>query len=137
MDNNFSVFKGNKDDLPVTCILDESSKNYAGKSSLPWYVEIIIFIRDPDSDGQPFKGEEMVLNHFEDEIEKIIQESTNVKFIGRVTWNGYRNLYYYVQDGKKVNQSLSKILEGENEVRPFQYKIEKDENWNKVNEIFP
>lgn len=136
-DKNYSIFKSVKDGLPAIIMFDKTSKNYNNKSNFPWFIEIIISSLNSNDEGLPFQGEDIVLNHFEDKFEEALSKVTTIKFIGRATWNKYRNLYYYAKEGEKAHECLSNFLEGEEQIRPFQYKIEEDKEWSNINEIFP
>ncbi|HEX9504003.1 MAG TPA: DUF695 domain-containing protein [Patescibacteria group bacterium] len=135
MNNNekrFNVYKGEKDGLPVSIMADPNYQNYSLKQDYPWFLWIRIEMKDVDQQGQPSEKEDILLNDFEDRIENEIFKSSPTYFVGRVTWNKDRQIYLYTSDAKSANAVLEKIAE--NPTRPFEYKIEKDPEWEKVKE---
>ena len=48
-----------------------------------------------------------MLNQLEDNIESKIKGRTGAYFVGRVTWNKDRTLYFYVEDAEVVNEIKS------------------------------
>ena len=84
----------------------------------------------PNSEGLSTDSESEELNLFEEFIETSLKNQAN-KFVGRITFGGAREMYYYISDANSIDAELKQILDMDN-VRNFEYKIEPDPHWTIV-----
>jgi hypothetical protein len=110
-------------------------KDYKFKSDYPWFLWIEVETKDKNKNGHPTSGEAKILNQMEDLIDAELKKVCTSHYIARTTLNGSRELLYYVDDPEKANPVLQKLVSDPNPIRQFQYKIEQDKDWDKVNYI--
>ena len=84
-------------------------KNYAHKTDFPWCLAVNITTVHKYPNEHPTHEEAPILNATEDIITNALQQVGATKFVGRVTVNGYRELYYFVADQEKANAALTKL----------------------------
>ena len=86
-----------------------------------------------NENGMPSRQEVEVIDSFGDELDEAIKgpdlEKPNALFLVRITWNGTRELIWRVFDPEVANSYLQEILNSNNYVRPFDYRMEEDESW--------
>lgn len=130
----FNVYQGEKDGFPLSIIADFNFDKISSKQNYPCFLWIRIEMKNIDSKRQPTKEEDILLNDFEDKIVEEILKSNDAYYIGRVTWNKDRRIYLYVANAESTDQVLQTLIR--NPIRPLEYRIEKDEEWLKIKEIF-
>lgn len=133
--NTFSVYRSELDGKPLFATIDTKYSNYSEKSRFNWFLSISMPLVDPTHDGLTTRGEANELNKTEDLLEKKIAQIGDFCHIGRVTWNGYREVIYYVNDPEKIAKSLQDIIDS-GEFRDFSFRCEKDDDWKNVQIYF-
>ena len=95
---SFSVIKIVHDGKPLVAAIDMAYADFSYKDQYPWFLSISIPLNSKERSGLPTSKENKELDIFEDAAEKRVKEISKCVFIGRVTWNGHRELLYYVSD---------------------------------------
>jgi hypothetical protein len=132
---SFVVLQSNMDGHPLMAMIDLSLGKYGSKSSFPWFLSISAPLIDPTKDGLPSSDDNLALNAWEDFLERALTSEGRFVYVGHVTWNGSRELLYYVEKPELVVASLKK-LQGEHATRPFAFRCEPDEKWDRVSVYF-
>ena len=127
----FSVLQGNVDAHPMFAMIDMGLRDSPERQSLPIFLSISTPLINPTSDGLPTKNDEDSLNSWEDAVEARLQSAGRFVFVGRVTWNGHRELLYYLATQQPASDNL-KTLADARSTRPFAFASERDEKWTKA-----
>jgi hypothetical protein len=129
---NWCVEKGidqNGDTIFIT--VDLGYRGYLLKEQFPWFLWVNITTEDQNEFGHPTKDEAAILNEVEDSITAHLADSCQVRYVGRVTKNGFRELIYFVDDPRKANQVLTSLTEEQN-LREWEYEMKRDAQWTYV-----
>ncbi len=110
-------------------------KDYKFKADYPWFLRIEIEVKDKNANGHPTSDEAEFLNQMEDLIDAELKKVCSSHYIGRTTLNGLRELLYYVDNPEKANTVLQRLVSDPNPIRQFEYTIEEDKDWDKVDYI--
>lgn len=108
-----------------------SLKGYKEKSTVPWFLSISTQLKNPTSDGLSTADEASDLNGWEDAIEAIIKGSGRFVYVGRVAWNGRREVFYYIDGQEIVTKKPSGVIAAHS-MRPFAFRCERDDKWENV-----
>ena len=130
-EDKFAIREGMLEGLPAVMIVNDALKNHSLKGEFPWHLWIEIEIENAGEVGLPDGAEAEVLNELEDEIHGRLKEACDVLFVGRMTWNSRRELFFYLDDPEAAHQTLQAIIAGE-PVREFEYEMREDSGWEKV-----
>ncbi len=130
----FMLLQSEKEGRPVWITVDGSLKNLAKKDETPWCLWLGIQIESQK--GLPDEKEAKELNDFEDEIQNKLSKIGKIHFVLRTTWNGHRDLYFYLSKAKESHELLLGITNLPKPPKQFQYEISKDPNWQSVNWVF-
>jgi len=134
-DKNLKGFHNNDSQgIPVRWFINPDFRNFKDRSKYPYHLQIHMEFREKDSRGFP-KGRKLIkeLDAIEDQIDKEIKSICDAYFIGKMMRDGFRYLFYYISDDKKIQDQLkgATVPEGYSEIR-LDMVAEKDENWKKV-----
>jgi hypothetical protein len=127
----FSVLKGEKDGRPLFAIIDSSLRDKRARKGFPWFLSISTSLKDPTTDGLPTKKEASELNDWEDLLEKNYLGECQFVYVGHVTWNGTRQLLYYVDKPDCAEMKL-KELAHDSSKRVFDFQFQRDDEWERV-----
>ena len=109
-----------------------SYDKYPNKKYFPWFVQVTLELVDFDEQKMPTVAESNVLNDLEDKMENFIAEKHKTHFIGRITEDGFRILFFYI-DTPRFNQEVtSKFFDQIQAIRKVNFNMEKDPTWNNV-----
>ncbi|QHL88949.1 DUF695 domain-containing protein [Nibribacter ruber] len=134
---DFSILQANDRNGGLGFLMvNQSYKNYEFKKEYPWYLWVDIEVREKNANGHPTSNEATHLNNLEDEIDAELKKVCGRHYLGRTTFEGTRELLYYVDDPEKANAVLQKLASNPNSIRQFQFKIEEDKEWSKVAYLF-
>ncbi|KPH14070.1 DUF695 domain-containing protein [Chryseobacterium sp. ERMR1:04] len=84
----------------------------------------------------PTDKEAEILNLVEDNFTSLINRIVPYQYIGRITDNGKRELYYYVETPQDIHEKLNELIEQNTYTREFQYDISQDTGWENVSYFF-
>jgi hypothetical protein len=127
-DGTFSVIQGKVDGHPLVAMIDMGLRDLSDKQGLPFFLSLSTTLINPTSEGLPTRGDADNLNKWEEIVEARLRSATDFVFVGRVTWNGHRELLYYVGKQQPTVEAL-KALSG---TRQFAFTCDRDEKWAKA-----
>jgi hypothetical protein len=130
-DGSFSVVQGEMDGRPLIATINMGLCGYSEKPAVPWFLSISTPLRNPRPDGFPGQEDDSDLNEWEETVEKGLREEGPVVFVGRVTWNGHRELLYYISNASSSAKRIQRLID-EGSTRPFAFRCERDDKWEKV-----
>ena len=120
-----------------TMMVNETLENFNDKGFYPWLLYISIDIEEKtEKFDLPTNDEAVILNSMEDNFDALIGATVPYKYIGRITNNGKRDIYYYVTEPQKIYKELNSIIESGNYIREFEFSISEDPNWEEVSFFF-
>ncbi len=127
----FALLETEMDGRRLIANIDLSLRAFADKSSFPWFLSLSIALKEADKDGLPTKREAETLNSWGDQVEAAITSAANFKYVGRVTWNGRRELLYQIDQPQAAASALQRLIDG-GTTRPFAFRCQRDDSWNHV-----
>ena len=127
----FVVFDWNFDGHRLIGNINLALRSYGAKSKTPWFLGLSTPLSNPTPEGLPAGEEAEELNQWEETVEKRIGAESKFVFVGRVTWNGHRELLYYVAKPERVAPELQQLINS-HATRPFAFRCEQDSSWSKV-----
>lgn len=133
--DEFAIREGVIEGLPAVMVVNHALKNFALKGEFPCHLWVDVEIEDAGEVGLPDGAEAQVLNELEDELHGRLKEACVVLFVGRMSWNSRRELFYYLNDPEAAHQTLQAIIADEPK-REFQYEMSKDSEWERVNFMY-
>ena len=128
----FSVLQGNVDGHPMFATIDTGLRNSTERQYLPYFFSISTPLISPTNDGLPSGNDADNLNSWEDAVDARLRSAGRLAFIGRVTWNGHRELLYYLATQQPAIDNLKTLAESHS-TRPLAFTSERDEQWAKAN----
>jgi hypothetical protein len=128
----FSVLQGEKDGHPLYAVIDSTLRDKKSRTGFSWFLSISTPLKDPTTDGLTTIEEASELNDWEDLLEKNSLGDYRFVFVGRVTWNGTRQLLFYLDKSEGVETKLKKFAH-DFPKRVFDFQCQRDERWEKVN----
>lgn len=121
-----------RDDLPGVATINATLVDFVPKAAFAWHLSIMIEAKELGDYRMPTPHEQKVLYDFEDELEPAIKANGNALFLARVTNNGRRELVYRISDPEPLIGYLQTRIQSKNRLRPFEYHIDQDSNWEKA-----
>jgi hypothetical protein len=129
--DGFSVFKTDLEGYPLIAFVDVAPRSLELREKTPWFLSVSTPITSPTLQGLPSAEEADALNSWEERIERELASVCRLIFVGRVTWNGNRELLYYVDSATQVASVLDDIAHSDTS-RPFAFRCERDDEWTEV-----
>lgn len=133
---SFSVIQAtsNNGELLSVGTIDISYKNFNDKARYPWCLLISIALdeRNLFDNKLPRDGESAIANNLEDRIITEIEKMATLQYVGHIYYDGFLDIYIYLNDPKSISSYLTKEMKSKTLVREFGYVIEHDPNWSKV-----
>lgn len=112
-------------------IVNTALTRYGYKKDFPWSLVLDIDIKDIIKSHKTLtQSDAITLNIFEDTLSEIIKANCSSQYVGRVTYNGHRELYFHIDTPKAVDEALQKLINTDRKSHEFTYDISKDEEWN-------
>ncbi len=134
-ENNFGILQLEIDDSLAIASINTAYNKYPNKKFFPWCAQVLFEISDKNENGHPTNEEAEVLNELEDKVEAFFKENHVVHFIGRLTRNGFRDIFYYL-DKPNFDQNKTKIFFDEiSAIRAVNFYLDEDSEWDKVAEF--
>jgi hypothetical protein len=127
----FSILQGNIDGRPMFATIDMGLRNSPERQVLPFFLSISTPLVDPTADGLPTRSDADNLNAWEEVVEASLRPAGKFVFVGRVSWNGHRELLYYLSSEHPAVDALQTLLDGHS-TRSFAFRCERDEKWTKA-----
>ena len=116
-------------------VVNTSLKDYKYKNLFPWSLWVNINILNKVEFGLPTKDENEILNEIEENLKAILKNSCLFHFIGRITHDGNRDIYFYLDNPILAHKELEDLTHSDSLPREFEYVIEQDKDWS-FSEIF-
>ena len=110
--------------------IDLSLRMFTDKRGFPWLLSLSRALQEADEDGLPTREEADALNAWEEQAELAISSAVNSKYVGRVTWNGHRELLYHLKEPEAATSALQRLIDGRT-TRPFAFRCQRDESWSR------
>jgi hypothetical protein len=130
-DGTFSIFQGEVDGHPMFATIDMGLRDLPDKQMLPFFLSLSAPLINPTGEGLPTRSDAESLNAWEDAVEAQLRSGGRFVFVGRVTWNGHRELLYYLATQQPSVEAL-RTLSDAHSTRPFAFTCERDEKWTKT-----
>jgi len=127
----FSILQVNIDGHPLFAMVDMGMRNSPERQVLPFFLGVSTPLTNPTSDGLPTRSDAENLNAWEDAVEASLRSAGKFVFVGRVTWNGHRELLYYLKSEHPAIESLKTLLDSHS-TRQFTFGCERDGKWTKA-----
>ena len=127
----FSVLQSTVDGHPMFATIDMGLRNSTERQYLPFFFSISTPLINPTNDGLPSGDDADNLNSWEDAVEAGLRSAGRFAYVGRVTWNGHRELLYYLATQQPAIDNLKTLAESHS-TRPFAFTSERDEQWAKA-----
>ena len=136
-EEKFTIREAKGNDHYIIMIVNETLKFFNDKSSIPWFLFISVDIKDKTGRYElPTSQEAKVLDSIQNKFNELIGSTTVFKYVGRITGDGKRELYYYIENPEEINAKLTEIIQNRDYVREFEYSIIKDTEWKRVSFFF-
>ena len=128
----FAISETDFDGYPLIVNVNRALRKHKQKqkSATPWFLSISTPLAHSDERGLPDREEATHLNLWEQIVEREIAPTPFV-FAGRVTWNGNRELLYYVEEPQAAVGRLQALINS-GRTRPFAFRSEMDQEWSKI-----
>lgn len=127
----FAILQTEKDGHLVIATIDSSFRDKKTQAGFPWFLKISTKFRNPTEDGLATDEEATELNHWEDTIEQKYLNACHFRYVGRLTWNGTRELLIYA-DAVDCATTKLKTFAKESPKRAFTFAFQRDDNWANV-----
>ncbi len=132
-EESFKVIEFRQDELPGIAFINSSLKEFEPKKVFFCHCSIMVYLEDLIENGMPSIEERKIVDDFGDWLNKKIKgknrDKPNALFLGRITWNGTRELIWRVFNPEKTNEFLKEIISKKNHERTFDYRIDEDRDW--------
>lgn len=129
---HFTIFRLEMPEGLAFATINQAYDHYPNKLLFPWCTQLILAINNKNSIGHPTNREARQLNDLEDKIARFLKKRHQVHYIGRVTRNGFRDLFYYLDQPMFDHAETEQFLESIKAERGVYFKLERDENWEFV-----
>jgi hypothetical protein len=136
------LFNLRRDGLPEVIAINAGLLSFPHHLIFPWYLCITLEAQELIDNGMPSPRESELLFSMVDELSLVVMSgrtmtgSVNALFLARSTWNGKRELYYYIHDPEIVHGKLQQALSSRTWRREWGYRMECDQEWEKAAYIF-
>jgi hypothetical protein len=110
---------GSRDGLLWTRIVAE---NFDIEKKLSWCLHLW-FEHGAGNNEMPVEAD---IDQIEDDFIEAFSKITNTAFAGRSTWNGFREIFFYVETSEMVNEYLLLLINDEAQPIKFGYHMQED-----------
>jgi regulator of RNase E activity RraB len=125
------------DGKPCSTMLDLGLVNEAPLASRPWLLSIRTPLSRPRADGLTDNPEAVELGQLEEALVRALRKRCDALFVGRMTWNGTRDLFFYAPRAEGLQAGLAEAL-GPRPGRRVMSQAREDPEWQHYLEVlFP
>lgn len=125
------------DDLPCSTMLDLGLVSEAPLEAKPWLVSVRTPLTRPRVDGLTDNEEAEELGKLEERLVRALRTHADGRFVGRMTWNGTRDFFFYASRAEGVTAALTEAL-GPSPSRRVMSQVRDDKEWQHYFEVlFP
>ena len=139
-EENFSILEFKRDNLPGIAVINTAIKDFEPKQIFQWHLSVILDFKNIIDNGMPSHEEIAIIDPFGDKLDSLIKGENrlqpNALFLGRITWNKTRQFIYRVYNPELANKTLNSIISGKEYPREFDFRMEKDQDWNYAKNYF-
>lgn len=136
-EEGFNLRESKDADSYSVMMVNEALKGYKFKPEFPWLLYFDIEIKETtEKYALPNEVETKVLNDLEDKFSDIIKSTVSGHFIGRITGNGHRELFFYVEAPEEIHERLQELVNDKHQIREWEYSLEEDPDWSNVDFFF-
>jgi len=107
----------------------------AQRDLFTWQLSVILELQTEDDEGLTLPDEAKEIEPFCQQLDTDLRSDGNAIPLARITWRKTRELLFRVYNPVVADELIKKVIESENNPRPFSYSIEPDENW-KLTDIY-
>ncbi|MEO7314395.1 MAG: DUF695 domain-containing protein [Ginsengibacter sp.] len=133
----WDFYFSNVDDKPSALFVDLGLHTVAPIEDKSNFIWISIKMNHAQQDGLSSSGENKLLGEMEDKLVRKIQSKYNSVYVGRLTSNGSRDLYFYVEDTPLYEKVIEEVMNAYPQYK-FDFGTKKDEDWRGYfNFIYP
>ena len=127
--------KGSRRGLPLIGTFNENLGDYSYQSRLPWLLNIHTRFSETFANGFPKKSESASLTAWENCLIDTVEGECQFAWVGHVTWNGFREVFFHIDEPKLVSAALTQLA-GQESSRSFIFGVELDRQWKRVGIYF-
>ena len=135
-EEEYEVLEWKGDGLPCIAVLNSALKSVEPKEVFSWHLSVIIDFDDLIENGMPSKDDRDIVDPFCDKLDEDIKADGNALFLVRETWNGTRCMVWRVYEPEIAHQHLQNIVDHHKHPKPFDWHMEQDIKWKKVEWYF-
>lgn len=136
------LIEAKRDGLIEVIVVNEALLSFVHTQIFPWFLCVTLEAKELIENEMPAPFESDLLFQVGDEIEDIVlggrteTGAANALFLARSTWNGLRQLLYYVHDPEITHSALQTLLTSRKWERSWDYRMENDPLWEKASYVF-
>jgi regulator of RNase E activity RraB len=117
------------DGRPCSTMLDLSLVRIAPDATRPWLISVRVPLESPRPDGLTTNAEAAALGKLEDALVRALDAHCGALFVGRMTWNGVRDLFFYAENETGLEFALGDAMQGLSTPRRVMSRKQKDPEW--------
>ncbi|WP_041758382.1 DUF695 domain-containing protein [Psychroflexus torquis] len=129
----YQVLNFNTDGLPGIAVVNKSLSEFKPKEVFVWHCSVMVQCEKLIENGMPSREEVEILDKFgdflDDKIKGADKKKPNGLFLARITGNKTRELIWRIFNPVITNDFLTDLIEREDHIRNFDYRIDEDEDW--------
>jgi len=133
-EESFSVCPSVIDEMPAIIVRNDALKKFKHKDMYSWHLGVVIVVKEKQENGMPTSEEVALIDDIQDKLkEGLAGESPkipNAISLFRLTWNGIREIVFYVHDPEIAHKYLLEMEEEyEKQGREIQHCMSHDKKW--------
>jgi len=131
---SYTLIQREDEGSPVYAAVNTSlaSINPDARQLFTWQLSLIMDLETEDDKGLTLPEEEKQIAGFCEQVESNLLDKGNAIPLARITWNKTRELLFRVFNPAEADKHIKKLIESENNPRPFTYTIDPDDKWTLV-----
>ena len=115
--------------LPAVAKFNVGLKSFPDKSAFEWQLSLIVSFEDTDKKGHPTLEERGIVEPYLEELSENIAKDQNAMLLGKIHVDSYVQLIFRIHDPEAPHNFLQGIIDKETNIRPFDYQMEHDPDW--------
>lgn len=133
----YLLFALRRDDVqsPIVGCLDVAYRNYSFQPEVPWLLNLTVKMEKDNGTGGPTPEEGKILDEFEDILSEKFRTLTRVHWVGRLTYDGVRDLMWQIDNPEPIHAYLQEMIEQVDNLRHFEYGILQNPQWETFHAI--
>lgn len=125
------------DGKPCSTMLDMGLVTEAPVEERPWLFSVRLPLSRPRADGLTENAEAEELGKIEEVLVRTLRTRCDAQFVGRMTWNGTRDLFFYAPKQEGLGAAMGEAL-GPSPQRRVMSQVREDKDWQHYLEVlFP